>query len=83
MLIALEESGLAIECRRIDLAAGERHTLPGLTEPLARDMGVEGEGPVLVLDGEAMTESVFIAQYLDEAGAGTLQPETPMPTGRC
>jgi GSH-dependent disulfide-bond oxidoreductase len=30
---------------------------------------------VLVIDGEAMTESVFIAQYLDETGAGTLQPK--------
>lgn len=75
VLAALSESGLAIECRRIDLLAGERHALPGLTEPIARDMGVEGEGPVLVIDGEAMTESVFIAQFLDEEGAGTLQPK--------
>lgn len=75
VLAALGESGLAIECRRIDLLAGERHSLPGLSEPLARDMGVEGEGPVLVLGGEAMTESVFIAQFLDEEGAGTLQPK--------
>jgi GSH-dependent disulfide-bond oxidoreductase len=75
VLAALGESGLAIETRFIDLLAGERHTLPGVTKPLARDMGVEGEGPVLVIDGEAMTESVFIAQYLDEVGAGTLQPK--------
>jgi GST-like protein len=74
VLAALGESGLAIECRAIDLLAGERHTLPGVTEPTARDMGVEGEGPVLVIDGEAMSESVFIAQYLDESGASTLQP---------
>ena len=75
VLAALGESGLAIECRHIDLLAGERHSLPDLSEPLARDMGVEGEGPVLVLGGEAMTESVFIAQFLDEEGAGTLQPK--------
>ena len=74
VLAALGESGLAVECRAIDLLKGERHALPGLTAPLARDMGVEGEGPVLVIDGEAMTESVFIAQFLDESGAGTLQP---------
>lgn len=74
VLAALSESGLDVECRRIDLLAGERHTLAGVTEPLARDMGVEGEGPVLVSDGEAMTESVFIAQFLDESGANTLQP---------
>ncbi len=75
VLAALGESGVAVECRRIDLLAGERHSLPGVTEALARDMGVEGEGPVLVSDGEAMTESVFIAQFLDESGANTLQPK--------
>lgn len=74
VLAALAESGLAIECRRIDLAAGERHALD-LAEPTSRDMGIEGEGPVLVVDGEAMTESVFLAQYLDEAAGGVgLQP---------
>lgn len=75
VLAALGESGLDVECRPIDLLAGERHTLADVTEPLARDMGVEGEGPVLVSDGEAMTESVFIAQFLDESGANTLQPK--------
>ncbi len=73
-LAALFESGVEAETRPINLLAGERHSIPGLTEPLARDMGVEGEGPVLVVEGEAMTESVFIAQYLDECGAGSLQP---------
>jgi GST-like protein len=75
VLAALGESGIEAECRRIDLLAGERHALAGVTEPLARDMGVEGEGPVLVVDGEAMTESVFIAQFLDESGANSLQPQ--------
>lgn len=74
VLAALGESGFQAECKAIDLLAGERHTLPGLAEPLARDMSVEGEGPVLVIDGEAMTESVFIAQFLDESGNNTLQP---------
>ncbi len=75
VLAALFETGLDAELRHLDLLKGERHTIAGLTEPLARDMGVEGEGPVLVIDGEAMTESVFIAQYLDEdAGGGLLQP---------
>jgi glutathione S-transferase len=79
VLAALGESGLDIECRRIDLLAGERHVLAGIDEPLARDMSVEGEGPVLVVTdaagrAEAMTESVFIAQFLDECGAGSLQP---------
>ncbi len=75
VLAALEESGLALECRLIDLLAGDRHSLPGLTETIALDLGVEGEGPVLVVDGEAMTESVFLAQYFDEASGGAgLQP---------
>lgn len=75
VLAALAESGVEAECRPINLHAGERHTLTGVAEPLARDMGIEGEGPVLVIDGEAMTESVFIAQFLDESGTGTLQPK--------
>jgi GSH-dependent disulfide-bond oxidoreductase len=77
-LAALFETGLDVELRRIDLLAGERHYIPGLTSPRARDMGIEGEGPVLVIDGEAMTESVFIAQYFDEAAGGAgLQPSDP------
>lgn len=75
VLAALAESGVDLECRPINLLAGERHTLPGLRDTTALDMGVEGEGPVLVIDGEAMTESVFIAQYLDEIGNGSLQPK--------
>ncbi len=74
-LAALYESGVDAETRLINLQAGERHSIQGLADPLARDMGVEGEGPVLVIDGEAMTESVFIAQYLDESGKGHLQPK--------
>lgn len=70
-----EEAGLAIECRLIDLLAGERHALPDLAESIALDLGIEGEGPVLVVDGEAMTESVFLAQYINEvAGGAGLQP---------
>lgn len=77
-LAALFETGLDVELRRIDLLAGERHSISGLTSPRARDMGIEGEGPVLVIDGEAMTESVFIAQYFDEAAGGAgLQPSDP------
>jgi GSH-dependent disulfide-bond oxidoreductase len=75
VLTALFESGVEAELRPIDLVAGDRHELPGLSEPVARDMSVEGEGPVLVIDGEAMTESVFIAQFLDEIGSGVLQPK--------
>jgi glutathione S-transferase len=42
------------------------------------DMAVEGEGPVLLIDGEAMSEAVFLAQYFDEASGGCgLQPNDP------
>ena len=75
VLAALAESGVEVECRPINLLAGDRHTLSGITDSVALDMGVEGEGPVLVIDGEAMTESVFIAQYFDELGLGNLQPK--------
>lgn len=75
VLAALEEAGLSVECRPIDLLAVERHALTGVTEAIALDLGVEGEGPVLLVDGEAMTESVFLAQYFDEAAGGAgLQP---------
>lgn len=83
VLAALAESGLDIECRPIDLLAGERHTLPGITDGVAMDFAVEGEGPVLVAGGEAISEAVFLAQYFDEAasernGAGCgLQPTDP------
>jgi GSH-dependent disulfide-bond oxidoreductase len=77
VLATLFETGLDAELRPIDLLKGERHTIPGLTDRLALDMSVEGEGPVLVVDGEAMTDSVFIAQYLDEMAGGGLQSADP------
>jgi len=78
VLAALYESGLAIECKPIDLLAGERHALPGVTDSVALDIAVEGEGPVLVVDGEAMSEAVFLAQYFDEKSGGCgLQPSDP------
>ncbi len=78
VLAALFESGLAIETRPMDLLRGERHALPGVSESVALDMAVEGEGPVLVAHGEAMAEAVFLAQYFDEeAGGCGLQPADP------
>lgn len=78
VLAALYESGLDIETQHIDLLAGERHVLPGVSDSVALDYAVEGEGPVLVADGEAMAEAVFLAQYFDEAAGGCgLQPRDP------
>jgi GST-like protein len=83
VLAALAESGLDIECKPIELENGGRHRLlhdvgGPVTQPLAADFAVEGEGPILVIDGEAMSEAVFIAEYFDEAaGRCSLQPSDP------
>ena len=93
VLAALEESGLEIECFWVDIRAGERHMIGhdrdsmvdpiehnrfGIDDFLAADFSVEGEGPFIVIDGEAMADSVFLAQYLDETVQGCgLQPADP------
>jgi glutathione S-transferase len=76
VLAALYETGLNADLVAIDLAVGERHsTAPMGTESI---MSIEGEGPVLEAKGEAMADSVFLAQYLDErAGGAGLQPSDP------
>ncbi|MCW2350384.1 glutathione S-transferase family protein [Sphingobium sp. B12D2B] len=77
VLAALFESGLNAELRPIDLGMAERHggTVPRAFEV---DYSVEGEGPVLVVDGHALCDSVFIACYLDDAAPGCgLRPTDP------
>lgn len=74
VLATLFEKGVETELKRIDLASGERHTLP-----FAKDtevaLSIEGEGPVLVVDGTPMTDALYVAMYLDEIGSGpSLQP---------
>jgi GST-like protein len=77
VLAALFEKGLQIDLVRLDLAAGARHGLSCAQQPEVA-MSVEGEGPVLVVDGEGMTDSVFIACYLDDVGNGApLRPSDP------
>jgi len=75
VLAALYETGLDAELVPIDLAGGERHSRAERSREV--EMSIEGEGPVLVADGEPMVDSVFLAQYLDEAGGGSLQPTEP------
>jgi len=70
VLAALFEKQLDAKRVFIRLSAGERHELEVAQRPEVA-MSVEGEGPVLVVDGEAMTDSVFIACYLDDVGQGT------------
>jgi GST-like protein len=77
VLAALFEKALDAQRVLIQLAAGERHELDVAQQPEVA-MSVEGEGPVLVVDGEAMADSVFIACYLDDVGRGVaLRPADP------
>ena len=77
VLAALGEKGLAADLVRIDLARMERHGAK-CPQSIMVDMSVEGEGPVLVVDGEAMSDSLFIACYLDDVGDGpALRPADP------
>ncbi len=65
VLAALNETGLPARIINIDLAAGERHSLKEYQTPEVV-MSVEGEGPVLVVDDQPLTDSVFIGCFLDE-----------------
>jgi GST-like protein len=77
VLAALFAKQVHAELVHIDLAGGERHSLACALEPQVA-MSIEGEGPVFVVEGEAMTDSVFIACYLDEVGHGAaLRPADP------
>ena len=77
VLAALAETGVEAELRRIDLAAGERHASAIPKNPQV-EMSIEGEGPVLVVDGEAMADSVFLASYLDDVSTGAaIRPADP------
>ncbi|CAN5325872.1 hypothetical protein BH10PSE14_BH10PSE14_09510 [soil metagenome] len=77
VLAAAFEKQVDLKLEPIDLAAGERHsgTVPHAMEV---DQSIEGEGPVLVVDGTPMADSVFIACYLDDVGDGAaLRPADP------
>jgi GSH-dependent disulfide-bond oxidoreductase len=77
VLATLFAKQVPADLKHIDLARGGRHALECAREPLVT-MSIEGEGPVLVADGEAMTDSVFIACYLDDVGQGAaLRPADP------
>ncbi|MEH6660120.1 MAG: glutathione S-transferase family protein [Parasphingorhabdus sp.] len=77
VLAALFEKDVDADLQFIDLTAGERHaqSWAGQTEVA---MSIEGEGPVLLVDGEAMADSVFVGCYLDDIGSGPmLRPADP------
>jgi GST-like protein len=76
-LAALFEKGVDAAIERIDLAAGERHT-PRMPHAMEVEHSIEGEGPILVVDGTAMADSVFLACYFDDVGPGpALRPTAP------
>ena len=75
VLATLFETGAEADLVAVDLAVGERHQKAERDREV--EMSIEGEGPVLVADGEPMADSVFLAQYLDEASGGSLQPTDP------
>jgi len=77
VLAAAFEKQVDLTLEQIDLVAGDRH---GARVPHAMevDQSIEGEGPVLVVDGTPMADSVFIACYLDDVGTGpALRPADP------
>ncbi|MGW8204656.1 glutathione S-transferase family protein [Sphingomonas sp. VDB2] len=77
VLAAAFEKGVDPELRTIDLVAGERHST-ALPHPIEVDQSIEGEGPVLIVGDVAMTDSVFLACYLDEVGSGpAIRPADP------
>lgn len=77
VLAALFEKGVDATLEKIELTGGARHNL-GVAHQAEVGMSIEGEGPVLVVDGEGMTDSVFLACYLDDIGHGpALRPAEP------
>ncbi|MEC3948112.1 glutathione S-transferase family protein [Sphingobium sp. HWE2-09] len=77
VLAAAFEKGVDLNLHPIDLVVGERHST-ALPHGIEVDQSIEGEGPVLVVGDVAMTDSVFLACYLDEVGSGpALRPADP------
>lgn len=77
VLAAAFETNVDVTLRRIDLVSGERHS-GAVPQAMEVEHSIEGEGPVLVVGGVPMTDSVFIACYLDDIGAGQkLRPDDP------
>jgi GST-like protein len=77
VLAAAFEKQVDLALERIDLVAGDRHG-PRVPHAMEVDQSIEGEGPVLVVNGTPMADSVFIACYLDDVGAGpALRPADP------
>jgi glutathione S-transferase/GST-like protein len=72
LLIALNEKGIAFTSRYVDVLEFEQHA------PRFLALNPRGEVPVLVHDGDVLTETTLILEYLDAAFPGVaLVPELP------
>ena len=78
-LLALTEKRLQFRGRYMDVLSLEQYR-PGFLES-SRETAIplEGEGPILIHDGRQITESLFIAEYLEDAfPANPLRPAAPL-----
>jgi len=64
LLICLHEKGIAFTSRYVDLLAFEQHS------PEFLALNPRGEVPVLVHDGQVLTETTLVLEYLDAAFPG-------------
>ncbi|MBC7986812.1 MAG: glutathione S-transferase family protein [Sphingomonadaceae bacterium] len=78
VLIALHEKGIAFESRWVDLHKFEQH------EPDYLKINPEGQVPTLVDDGQAITQTSVINEYLEDAypDAPKLRPDQPLEIAR-
>jgi glutathione S-transferase len=78
VLICLNEIGLEFESRFVDLMAFEQFS------PQFMALNPQAQVPVLRVDGETLTESALINQYLAESNpAAGLAPEDPLGWYEC
>jgi GST-like protein len=82
-LIALHEKGLDFRSHYVDVLSLERYRPDFLHASRETQLNLEGEGPVLCHDGNQITESLFITEYLEDAFPGTpLRPAEPIGRAR-
>jgi glutathione S-transferase len=82
-LIVLHEKGLAYRGHYVDVPSFEQYR-PGFPQASRETaLNLEGEGPILVHGGCQITESLFIAEFLEDAfPARPLRPTEPIQHAR-